>query len=116
MANLATDLHYTFEVRDVRFCSGIELLLWELFLGGVAAKVGNSPHLRTFFLERVWTVSNTLALRRWEEVEKVLDGIFWLKESLRHECKEVWQEAWHDDTRKILPTERAAFSMCGYGL
>ena len=115
-ANLATELHSILDAKETQFCSGIELLLWEVFLGAVAAEIGAMLDLRIYFAEKVWAVSNTLGLSSWKEAERILDGIFWLNESLRAECKEVWRMAWHDDTRIALPEEEASFAMCRYGI
>ncbi|RYP21722.1 hypothetical protein DL765_002078 [Monosporascus sp. GIB2] len=69
----AKELQHMLQVRGVRFCSGIEPLLWELFIGGASSPP--SSDLRTCFTDKLYMISETLVVYSWSEVKRIVNNV-----------------------------------------
>lgn len=73
------------------------LVLWTLFLGGIAV-AGTKE--RTWFVARLvkWTMK--WKIRTWQEAELILIDFLWVEKIHQRPCKELWEEV--VVTREVL--------------
>jgi hypothetical protein len=74
---------------DWWFPDAVEVLIWVLTLGGIAAT--GLPN-RTWFVAALGRVSACSGLSRWRDLKPVLDGILWLDCACDFGGQQLWEE------------------------
>ncbi|KAH7369994.1 hypothetical protein BKA65DRAFT_589439 [Rhexocercosporidium sp. MPI-PUGE-AT-0058] len=65
------------------------LVLWLLFVGGIAARRGED---RMWFAVQVGNLTGKLGLERWGEVRERLEELWWVERIHEKACRELWDE------------------------
>lgn len=87
---LAEELRYSLSKPRVRLCSSVEPTIWQFFVGAVAAE--KSIETRTWYIDRLQRVFDSMQVTKWTEVVQLLDRTFMPDMGLLEKFKLVWQE------------------------
>lgn len=87
---LAKDLRNALERSLIRLCSTVELLIWKLLTGGVAAGQGSED--REWFVQRLAAIIRTMPPTSWTDILTFLKCSFMPDGILLEKMKEVWHE------------------------
>jgi len=68
------------------------LVLWLLFVGGVAARVTEGEAERRWFVEAIASLLKGRGVRRWKWVKGFLEGYIWDGDSMDAEGVDLWDE------------------------
>jgi hypothetical protein len=74
---------------DWWFLNAVEVLIWVLTLGGIAAT--GLPN-RIWFVAALSRVSASSSLSRWQDIKPVLDRILWLDCACESGGQQLWEE------------------------
>ena len=66
------------------------LMVWLLFIGGIAARMGEE---RVWFVAQLGKLVCRLGLRSWDVVREELEGLWWVERIHGEICKRLWEEA-----------------------
>ncbi|RSL80294.1 hypothetical protein CEP51_006671 [Fusarium floridanum] len=87
---LAEELRYSLLKPRVRLCSSVEPTIWQFFVGAVAAE--KSIETRTWYVDRLQRVFDSMQVTKWTEVVQLLDRTYMPDMGLLEKFKVVWQE------------------------
>ncbi|KAM6509985.1 hypothetical protein FALCPG4_017618 [Fusarium falciforme] len=95
---LAEELRQSLAQPHIRLCSSVEPTIWQFFVGAVAAE--KSVETRTWYIDRLQRVFDSMQVTKWTEVVQLLDRTFMPDMGLLERFKLVWQEIGYVGQRK----------------
>lgn len=87
---LAHNLRKALERSKVRLCSTVDLVIWKLFLGGVAADPQGED--RRWFVTMLARLMRTLPASAWTDIVEMLRRAFMPDAVLLEKMKDIWEE------------------------